>query len=102
MDAEVSNAAKLLEVSAAEPRSDELEARTDGRLTPQWTHSAVEIWSQVWLTSPMGRWTLRNTLFHSREARWRWGRSRSCVDRAVKNGHGVGGVGWPEAERFSS
>ncbi|WP_419192187.1 helix-turn-helix domain-containing protein [Engelhardtia mirabilis] len=69
--AQAFNDAKLREVSAVELQSDELKVRTEGRQAPLWTYTAVEVWSRLWLTSLVGRRTLRNTLLHFREARWR-------------------------------
>ena len=98
--AEAFNDAKVRQVSAVEIQADELKARSEGRgRRPLWTYTSVEVWSRLWLTSLVGRRTLRNTLIHFRETRWRCraGRARTLVttDSFKYNGRVVGRVFGP-------
>ena len=71
--AEAFNDAKVRQVRPEELQSDELKVQGGSKHTPLWAYTAVEVWSRLWVTTLVGRRTLRNTLLHFRELRWRCG-----------------------------
>lgn len=69
--AEAFSDAKIKRVNAVEIQSDELKVLAVQKSKPLWAYTGVEVWSRLWLNTVVGRRTLRNTLLHIREMRWR-------------------------------
>ena len=69
--AQAFNELKVQKVEPVELRSDELKVLAGNKSRPIWAYTAVEVWSRLWMTTLVGKRTLRNTLLHFRDMKER-------------------------------